>query len=366
MAGEAPNAATAVVSEDKASQTLSQFIARVLNQLALSAWLPAAALVLSVIYVFQLAGVLEESSPEPSPLQALGLAGQRIGETNIGGAVVIIAAVVVLTLVTQAFTFESIRVLEGYWGTLAPWEWLAGKRREHFAKRRQSLDERYAALTDQAWDSARKVFHDRQTAIQARGLPAAAQRREAIYTPNVLALVEARVKAHEPTFKPTPWERTAARSIKWESAADPEALRRRVNVDKVRCDFPDPLRALPTRVGNILKAHEDATEQPDIESFVQRVFDDLPPSLQVEHDEQRTRLDLYCSMVFVSVLVAAVAACRLAPHGLAWAVGGAIVGLVLAGLMYRAAMASARAYGNVLEIVALNVKERVARESEHS
>ena len=107
MAGEPPNAATAVVSEDKASQTLSQFIARVLNQLALSAWLPAAALVLSAIYVFQLAGVLDEDLPEPSPLQALGLAGQRIGETNIGGAVVIIAAVVVLTLVTQAFTFES-------------------------------------------------------------------------------------------------------------------------------------------------------------------------------------------------------------------------------------------------------------------
>ena len=222
-------------------------------------------------------------------------------------------------------------------------------------------------FTDKAWDSARKVFHDRQTAIQARGLPAAAQRREAIYTPNVLALVEARVKAHEPTFKPTPWERTAARSIKWETAADPEALRRRVNVDKVRCDFPDPLRALPTRVGNILKAHEDATEQPDIESFVQRVFDDLPPSLQMEHDEQRNPLGprLFDGS---SCSRAGRRRCSLPSGPTRCGVGlsGAIVGLVLAGLMYRAAMASARAYGNVLEVVALNVKEREARESERS
>jgi hypothetical protein len=44
-----------------------------------------------------------------------------------------------------------------------------------------------------------------------------------------------------------------------------------------------------------------------VETMVQELFDDLPFSLRVEHDEQRTRLDLYCSMVFVIALTTAIA-----------------------------------------------------------
>src|SRR4051794_20871010 len=46
-------------SAPEISETLSQFVARVLNQLSLSAWLPAATLVLSLLVIFQLAAALD-------------------------------------------------------------------------------------------------------------------------------------------------------------------------------------------------------------------------------------------------------------------------------------------------------------------
>jgi hypothetical protein len=290
VASDPSNAAAAAVSDDKAAQTLSQFIARVLNQLSLSAWLPAAALVLALVYVFQLGAVLGDSNA-PSGSTALSATAQRIGDTSIGGAVVIVAAIIVLTVVTQAFSFEAIRTLEGYWGTIEIVEGLAGRRRAHFATKKERLDDAYQSLTNAAWDTARTVLSERQARLHTQRLSAAQLREQAIYTPNVLALVESRIRGQEPTFRATKQEREKARSIRWEEEADPELLRRRVNVD-----YPVSNRTLPTRVGNILKAHEDAARQPDIESFVQRVFDDLPVSLQMDHDEQRTRLDLYCSI----------------------------------------------------------------------
>lgn len=360
MASESVGAAS-VVGEDKASQTLSQFVARVLNQLALSAWLPAAALVLALDLVFQLGSALAGPGPTSgvrnSPFAALGSAASQIGETTLGGAVVLVVAVVVLTVVTQAFTFEAIRALEGYWGTLPVVEWFAGIRRAHFAKKKQRLDDAYSALTSKAWDGARVVFTRRQVEIMARGLSAKQERRLAIYSPNVLALVEARVLHRDTPFKPTRKERETARSLDWRSVADPETLRRRINVDKKRCDFPDAGRTLPTRLGNILRAHEDATGQPDVETFIQRVFERLPSSLRLEHDEQRTRLDLYCSMVFVSILVTGVAVARLASFGAAWSLSAGITGLGVTFVMYGAAVATARAFGNVLVLAAAHIAE---------
>jgi len=62
-------------------------------------------------------------------------------------------------------------------------------------------------------------------------------------------------------------------------------LRRRVNVDRRLSDFPRPDRILLTRLGNILRAHEDQIGQDHVESFIQKVFDKLPPSLQQDDDD---------------------------------------------------------------------------------
>jgi hypothetical protein len=123
-----------------------------------------------------------------------------------------------------------------------------------------------------------------------------------------------------------------------------ELLRRRANVEKQLTDFPRPERTLPTRLGNILRAHEDQLGRQSVESFIQDVFDELPQSLREDHDEQRTRLDLYCSMVFM----VAVGVVRFIPQHWPYAVGSAAIGAVGMWLMYRAALATARAYGQLL------------------
>ncbi|HET6294682.1 MAG TPA: hypothetical protein VFG33_14955 [Kribbella sp.] len=46
----------------KASETLSQLIARVLTQLSLSAWLPSSSLVLSLAFVIQLGNAADMAS----------------------------------------------------------------------------------------------------------------------------------------------------------------------------------------------------------------------------------------------------------------------------------------------------------------
>jgi hypothetical protein len=108
---------------------------------------------------------------------------------------------------------------------------------------------------------------------------------------------------------------------------------------------------LPTRLGNVLRRYEDKTGRDSVESLVQDVFDDLPFSLRVNHDEQRTRLDLYCSMVVVIAVVTVGAAARFAGHGW-YAVGAVALGLAGIWLTYRAAVASARAYGGLLVRIA--------------
>jgi hypothetical protein len=106
----------------EAAATLSQLLARILQQLSLSAWLPSAALVLLLGFVFELGSVLDAPHAKGSHHAhdagyAVGQAFGQLGRIGASGLVLMLATVVVLTMLTQAFTFESIRVLEGYWGT---------------------------------------------------------------------------------------------------------------------------------------------------------------------------------------------------------------------------------------------------------
>src|SRR6266516_2530271 len=110
MASSDDTASGTVEGSEKATETLSQFVARVLNQLSLSAWLPAAALVLLLALVTQLGAVLDRKPPPAGPLDALGRAFAAISRTSIGGALLLIAALVVFTMVTQAFALQSTRV----------------------------------------------------------------------------------------------------------------------------------------------------------------------------------------------------------------------------------------------------------------
>jgi hypothetical protein len=174
-------------------------------------------------------------------------------------------------------------------------------------------------------------------------------------SPGMIEVLEASIFGREPTVKLPLDVRLRALRLDWESKTTPELQRRRISLDKRIRDFPEPGRESPTRLGNIMRHHEDLTGERLMESFVMRVFDDLPFSLQVDHDDQRNRLDLYCTLVFVLPFAGLVAALALVPH-LGYA--GAALGLTAAGsiVAYQAAMATARAYGGVLVVIADRVR----------
>lgn len=340
----------------KATETLSQFVARILDQLSLSAWLPSAALVLLVAFTVTLGSVLDEHDPPMEVSTALTEALARMTQVKLGGAVLVLAAIVVLTMLTQAFAFEAIRTLEGYWGTARPVELVADVCSGWHGRRRQWLRDRESDLTERAWWSASRSLLEREVDRHERGLPPD-------LTPDMIEVRGAAVLKRSPLVSIKDVKtRLKALRIPWEQYADPGLIRRRINVAKRLRDYPDAERLLPTRLGNVLRRHEDMTGERQLEFFMHGVFDGLPFSMQVAHDEQRNRLDLYCSMVFVLALAGVVTVARLwAYDWYAW--GAAAITVVAIWLTYRAAVASARSYGGILVTISSYVHERQQRGS---
>ena len=347
--GQGVAGGTTAPEPPKAPETLSQFVARVLDQLSLSAWLPSAALVLLLALVFRLASELDAERPRGRGVgQVVGAAFASLAGLSPGGALLLLLAVVVTTIVTQAFAFEAIRTLEGYWGTSAPIERLAEWRCSRFRRRLGRFETAYDRLTSAAWASARSMI-EREQADAIRAGDDEAEVRE--WTPDMLAYLGAKLQTLSTDAALAPDVRRRALNLPWERYAPADLLRRQVNVDKRLRDFPLGHRVLPTRLGNVLRAHEDQTGHARVETFVLEAYDQLPTTLRTQHDEHRNRLDLYCSMVFVVAFVACVAVARLAAHP-PWAAAAAVTGLLVMWLTYRAALASARIYGLLILEVA--------------
>jgi len=339
------SAAADELTRTKATETLSQFLARVFNQLSLAAWLPSAALVLGTALVIRLGAVLSEDE-KVTGWAATTAALADLADISVGGGLLIFAAVVVLTTLTQAFSFEAIRFLEGYWGTSRIAERAADIRAAHFGSKSDMLRERYADLTERAWQRSRIAIENEQH----RALKAGAADHEVLtWSQDQLAYLGAKLRKKDVAIKLNGRERLSALQIPWEYYAPPNLLRRRVSVDKRLRDFPRARRCLPTRLGNVLRAHEDQTGRVDVETIVLEIYDDLPLGARTRHDEHRNRLDLYASMLFVDILLTGLAVARFLPIGRPGFAGGALaVGIVSMILTYRAAIASARVYGILL------------------
>jgi hypothetical protein len=355
VANGVPGAADVVGDAPKARETLSQFVVRILGQLSLSAWLPSAALVLSILLVGSLGSALEApNSASLSVGDAIGDAFASFDNLSVADGLLLFAGVVVLTMLTQAFSFESIRLLEGYWGTNRAVERIADLRCRRHRKVRERLDTLRSALVRDAWMRARSELDVERVQREASG-------GEVEVTSKVLDLVGARALG-DPSPPATSAERETARRVQWERKAPPELIRRLSNVDKRLRGYPRPVHVLPTRLGNMLRSHEDRAFRGHtgaVEGAVQRVFDSLPSSLQTAHDRQRTRLDLYCSMVVVAAVVTVVAVVVLWSEG--WYPAAAVaLGVAAMQLNYRAAVASAGAYGGILEVIGKQTAPRRA------
>jgi hypothetical protein len=117
-------------------------------------------------------------------------------------------------------------------------------------------------------------------------------------------------------------------------------------------DFPVASRVLPTKLGNVLRATEDSLRHADqdVEGFALRRRGTVSERVQLQHDQFRNRLDMYCTLVFTSgalaILTVALLTGRIAPLLVALVTSGFIV---LAAASYGAAIASARGYGTALK-----------------
>ena len=309
------------------SKSFSQFFARVLDQLSLSAWLPAAFLV----GVVTVATVASTSASCPDDSNRLSCALSDLGDLGIAGVVLILGSIVVATVFTQAFGFSSIRLLEGYWGTTRPANVLAGYLcRFHIARRRRFVAARKKA-DDQAVQSAvagmrsscleLEVMHQGERELVSRG---------------------GRGPFGESLFR---------------EHANPRYVQRTNNLSEyLRSTYPtENHRVMPTVFGNALRVGEDALELDsgeELRTWVIERFSQLPTSVQHEHDQYRRRLDLYSMMTLSMPTAAALAfaVLRLGPTTPDWKLFAA-AGFLGGFLSHKAALRSARLYSDVLRVV---------------
>jgi hypothetical protein len=105
---------------------------------------------------------------------------------------------------------------------------------------------------------------------------------------------------------------------------------------------------LPTKLGNLLRATEDKLKNSgnDLEGFVLRNYAAAPRLVQMQHDQFRNRLEMYCTLVFVSVSLVVLTLAILLGSGISAASIVIICGIfaTLSATSYLAAIASAGGY----------------------
>jgi hypothetical protein len=263
----------------------------------------------------------------------------------LGLLVVLLFAVVLATMITQAFEFEVIRLLEGYWGnrrfTRGILHLSVHWQQRKFYRLLRERDE----LTLRAFREAKLIEN---------GFVPADKRY-------IVDLIEGELADGGAETHGWREKRRAREAQKyketWRQFAPANLMSRLEAVESQIREYPQPYRMLPTKLGNVIRAVEDsipAAQGDDRESFVIRQWDEIPSGLRKEHDQYRVRLDLYCTLMFVFFVLAIVAA-PLITHGPRYLIATIVTStayLFLSLVSYAAAIASARGYGTALKAIA--------------
>jgi len=325
--GEQPVGETDNSDEDNG---LSPFIARILGQLSLSAWLPAGLLTLALTLLIQFRGQ-----------HVIDLSDAVNALTKDKGTLLILTlpVLITVTLITQAFSFEAIRTLEGYWyrpgpGTLARsalTRWHLRRKNRLHAKRLKASHKAFLAARDEwlaAFSSA--VVNGLERYCLEQDLTAS---EKAAFSDRDWAILE---------------------SLEWSNKCAPWHMAKIDHYTMAEQDYPDDNRIMPTRLGNIIRAAEDTLQNTDgdVQGFALRRRTYAPPRIRQQHDQFRTRLDMYSILVFVAGFLTAATPALLigAVHDddkvwIAWMTVGFGV---LAWASYQAAIASAAGYVTAL------------------
>lgn len=298
---------------------LSQFMAKVLDQLSLSAWLPAAMLVGCAAIVLQLRSQRNFD---------VGTALLALTAKPLGIIVVLLFALVLAAMVSQAFSFGAIRFLEGYWGPLL--------RLGVFTLLVRAKERKLVRLRARQYKLESSAF------LMALAPMLGTAPQHVVY-------IHIQEHYYDRDERWTDDQLADAADIDWTTQV-PAAHNEKIASTKKKIEeFPPPNQLRPTKLGNILRAtelglHVDKGE--DLQGFVLRRRALITPRLELHHDQFRTRLDMYCTLVVVFVLLAALSGVLFttAPVSL---LGAAVVVAVFVGMAitsYSAAIASARGY----------------------
>jgi hypothetical protein len=304
---------------------ISAFVARVLNQLTLSAWLPAGFLTASVAVLLQF-----RSDRSASLLEAV----HNLTKDPLRVLVLIIPLLVIATVVTQAFSFEAIRTLEGYWRMRGP----VSMARTLMIRRQVR---RKAAIVRRRLRASQEAFYSAEPRMLRDGIP----------FPVVNAMKAQALELENPSLSDQ--ERRLLDQLDWLDWCDAWNVARIEHLYNEEGAYPPaPYRVLPTKLGNLIRATEDRLENTDgdLQGFAYRRYSTAPRLVQMAHDQYRTRLEMYCTLVFVSASLLVLAPLVLLGSGITGAaiaiITGSFAALGVAG--YLAAIASAGGYCSAL------------------
>lgn len=319
-----------VVAPDSAEATkgVSAFLGRVLDQLSITSWMPS-------VFLVGNAAVLLAMSGQAAP--SVGGAIEALMGMEWGAVVVLLFSLVIAAVAIQAFEFESLRFFEGYNRSWAM---------KRFVERRiEDHQLGLAKLESSAWELQLRAFASAQANAERKGL---------VTDSSVVDWdLAGKLVRRQPL---TDIERFLVRHgarAKWLDLADAAILHRWDLVRAHLSEYPEVHRILPTRLGNAMRAAEDSVNLPrgeDLEGFMIRNLDRLPSTIVIEHAAYRSRLEMYCGLIWVLVGLAGLSI------GCLWAATDPWLRMLvpLAYLIgvwpcYKAAIASALGFGQALK-----------------
>jgi hypothetical protein len=271
-----PSIASSPEAPTGSTDGLSAFVARILNQLSLSAWLPAAFLAASLALLLQF-----RADKSANPLKAVG----ALTADPVRVLVLIIPVLVLTTVVTQAFSFEAIRTLEGYWRRRG----VASLARTLMIKRHVR---RVSALVNRRKRASEVAYYSAEPKILRANVP-----------PSLVNAMKAQALELEDPPPLTDEERSELGKHNWENWCDAWHIAKIEHLRDAQDDYPlETHRILPTKLGNLIRATEDQLRNTDgeVQGFALRRYADAPRFIQDQHDKFRSRLEMYCTLVFVS------------------------------------------------------------------
>lgn len=312
------------------SLDLSEFATKLLDQLSVTSWLPAAMLTAN--------GALLVSIAVADSLYPVSI-GEVWAKAPTGATVTsLLLALVFATMMTQSFELGACQYLQGR--TRLPWPigdamvWLQRRRLRRLRERR------------------RRLIHQSWPAIRVRLLDAGMPHRQTDALEVLLLDL--------PREEFTQAEYAQAAKEEWQPYIDSAVLVRWRALNRRIREYPDQPPIMPTMIGNVFRRLDDELRSParqrpvSGEDFLFMEDRAVPNRLVLHYRTAKNRLDMHCTMVFGFVALAAASTALLADPGVAAADVVVVTGgyVLLALLSYAAALRITRHFAAIARIVA--------------